>query len=83
MGSAGGGEGMAGGMDLILRSVAKRCISKDGRIGASWFETRENALLTMRGNLMTAFCATAANSHSPNRRNPANLLEIAPAVASP
>jgi hypothetical protein len=36
---------------LILRSIAKRCVSKDeateGR-GASWFETREDALLTMR-----------------------------------
>jgi hypothetical protein len=27
---------------------------------------------------MTAFCAGAANSHSPNGRNPANLAEIAP-----
>src|SRR3982074_1822392 len=32
---------------LILRSVAKRCVSKDGP-RASWFETREDALLTMR-----------------------------------
>jgi hypothetical protein len=32
---------------LILRSVAKRCVSKD-EFMASWFETRKDALLTMR-----------------------------------
>ena len=39
--------------DLILGSIAKRGVSKDEAIGvaspkASWFETREGALLTMR-----------------------------------
>jgi hypothetical protein len=33
---------------LILRSRAKRGVSKDGHAAASWFETREDALLTMR-----------------------------------
>jgi hypothetical protein len=35
---------------LILRSALYARVSKDGRreIGASWFETREAALLTMR-----------------------------------
>jgi len=34
---------------LILRSALFARVSKDGReIGASWFETREAALLTMR-----------------------------------
>jgi hypothetical protein len=28
-----------------------RGVSKDGRIGASWFETREDALITMRRSL--------------------------------
>jgi hypothetical protein len=32
---------------LILRSIAKQCVSKDEGPGASWFETRF-ALLTMR-----------------------------------
>jgi hypothetical protein len=46
--------------DLILSSIAERCVAKDGRIGASWFETPQrvrakrgpminsDALLTMR-----------------------------------
>jgi hypothetical protein len=34
--------------DLILRSGLKGRVSKDGGLGASWFETREDALLTMR-----------------------------------
>jgi hypothetical protein len=35
--------------DLILRSIAKRCVSKDEATWASWFETRGGAaLLTMR-----------------------------------
>src|SRR5277367_4374230 len=33
---------------LILRSIAPRCVSKDGLIGASWFETAQERLLTMR-----------------------------------
>jgi hypothetical protein len=33
--------------DLILRSIAKRCVSKDGH-GLSWFETALSRLLTMR-----------------------------------
>ena len=47
-------EGRRGGVfeispDLILRSIARRCVSKDGsRQYARWFETREDALLTMR-----------------------------------
>jgi len=35
--------------DLILRSIAKQCVSKDeGPIVASWFETAQERLLTMR-----------------------------------
>ena len=38
---------------LILRSIAKRCVSKDE--AASWFETRRFAtLLTMRPNSVTS-----------------------------
>jgi hypothetical protein len=33
--------------DLILRRRVS-AVSKDGRIGALWFETREDALLTKR-----------------------------------
>jgi len=38
-------------LPLILRSIAKRCVSKDeAEVEASWFETRSDAaLLTMRG----------------------------------
>ena len=35
--------------DLILRSIAQRCVSKDEpHTRGPWFETREDALLTMR-----------------------------------
>ena len=36
---------------LTLRRRAKRGVSKGRGIGASWFETREDALLTMRGEI--------------------------------
>jgi hypothetical protein len=48
MGEAGRGKGVAEHTDLILRSGLKGRVSKDGGIWASWFETREDALLTMR-----------------------------------
>jgi hypothetical protein len=56
MGEAGGGGGVVKHSDLILRSGLKGRVSKDGSIGASWFETREHALLTMRdlGQCMAA-----------------------------
>ena len=39
---------------LILRSIAKRCVSKDG--AAAWFETRcYAALLTMRPREASAY----------------------------
>jgi hypothetical protein len=31
-----------------------RRVAKDGSIGASWFETREDALLTMRSGIVVA-----------------------------
>ena len=41
--------------DLILRSIAKQCVSKDaGPIVASWFETAQERLLTMRFRLTYA-----------------------------
>jgi hypothetical protein len=33
---------------LILRSRAERGVSKDGGVGAAWFETAQERLLTMR-----------------------------------
>jgi hypothetical protein len=38
--------------DLILRRRVS-AVSKDGHIGAPWFETREDALLTMRKDYAT------------------------------
>jgi hypothetical protein len=72
MGGAGECGGVAKHTNLILRSRAA-AFSKDGP-RASWFETREDALLTMRGE--GAWQGTA-NSHSPNGRNPVTLLKIA------
>jgi len=50
--------------DLILRSIAKQCVSKDeGPIVASWFETAQERLLTMR--VQTDLC------QRPTKRRPA------------
>jgi hypothetical protein len=45
-----GGAGARAPTGLILRSAHAR-VSKDGSNGDSWFETREDTLLTMRSSV--------------------------------
>jgi hypothetical protein len=48
------GHGLSYRFFLILRACPQAGVSKDYRMWASWFETREDALLTMRRSRSSA-----------------------------
>jgi hypothetical protein len=75
MGEAARGDGMAGNG----ASVARMERAQSG-VSAIRFPRHDPPGYN---SVMTMFCANAANSHSPKRRNLAKLAQIAPSVALP